>query len=138
MVNHIQKSFNVDPHDFVMEFHTTYGMPVGGGINGVGFLSPERSKLRFDLIDEEYAELIQAYVANDLEEVADALGDLVYVIYGMAIEMGINLGAVLEEIQESNMSKLGEDGLPIYREDGKVLKGPNFHKPNITRALYGA
>ena len=133
-MNDVRMSFNVDPHDLVMEFHTTYGMPVG---NKVDWLTQERINLRKNLIDEEYNELIDAIVVRDMEEVADALGDLVYVVYGMAIEMGINLGAVLEEIQESNMSKLGEDGLPIYREDGKVLKGPNFFPPNITRALYG-
>lgn len=68
-------------------------------------------------------------------DVADALGDLVYVIYGMALEMGYDLRAVIQEIHGSNMTKLGEDGQPIYREDGKVLKGPNYMQPNIPAAL---
>lgn len=72
---------------------------------------------------------------RDIIESADALADLVYVIYGMALECGINLPAVLAEVQSSNMSKLGEDGKPIYREDGKVLKGPGFFVPNIARGL---
>lgn len=126
-------SHNVDPHDLVMEFHTTYGMPVG---DKPQFLTKEREKLRIALIDEEYTdELLPALKEGNLVEVADALGDLVYVIYGMAIEMGINLGAILLEIQDSNMSKLGINGKPIYREDGKVLKGPNFKEPDILRVL---
>lgn len=71
-------------------------------------------------------------------EVADALGDLVYVIYGFALEMGYDLRAVIKEIHASNMTKLGEDGKPIYREDGKVLKGPNYVKPNIEAVLFDA
>lgn len=71
-------------------------------------------------------------------EIADALGDLVYVIYGFALEMGYDLRAVIKEIHASNMTKLGEDGKPIYREDGKVLKGPNYVKPNIPAVLFDA
>lgn len=73
--------------------------------------------------------------ARDTVEVADALGDLIYVIYGMALELGIPLSRVLDEIQASNLSKLGADGQPIYREDGKVLKGPDYFPPDISRAL---
>jgi predicted HAD superfamily Cof-like phosphohydrolase len=82
-----------------------------------------------DLISEEYGELEAAVIHGDILETADALGDLVYVIYGMAIEMGINLSAIMTEIQRSNMSKLGEDG--------KVLKGPNFSPPDLEKVLYG-
>jgi NTP pyrophosphatase (non-canonical NTP hydrolase) len=117
-----------------MEWHVTYGVPVG---NYPRLLHPTREILRMDLISEEYGELEAAVIHGDILETADALGDLVYVIYGMAIEMGINLSAIMTEIQRSNMSKLGEDGKPIFREDGKVLKGPNFSPPDLEKVLYG-
>src|SRR6185369_7113579 len=88
-----------------------------------------------ELIREEYKELLDAVENGSFVEVIDALADMTYVIFGMAIECGTNLDLVLEEVQRSNMSKLGEDGKPIYREDGKVLKGPNFSKPDIPAVL---
>lgn len=122
------------PHDLVMEFHEKYKIPIGDFTTPF-MLSEERDELRMNLVDEEYNELVSAYDKRDMIEMVDALGDLVYVIYGWAIEMGVNLDAILEEIQRSNMSKLGENGEPIYREDGKVLKGPNFTGPNFSHVL---
>jgi len=84
---------------------------------------------------ESLPRLLEFSDKRDGAEAADALGDLVYVIYGMALEMGYDLRAVIQEIHGSNMTKLGEDGQPIYREDGKVLKGPNYMKPNVPAAL---
>jgi predicted HAD superfamily Cof-like phosphohydrolase len=123
----------VDPHDLVMEWHTKYNVPVG---QYSVLLSPEREKLRMDLIKEEYKELLTAVAEYNFIETIDALADLIYVIYGMAIEMGVNLGPVLTEIQRSNMSKLGADGKPIFRDDGKVLKGPNYSPPNLRKVIY--
>lgn len=121
------------PHDLVMEWHDTYNVPVG---QRPDFLTPSRERLRMNLIEEEWNELILAVHNHDFLGIIDALGDLTYVIYGMAIEMGVNLDSVLEEIQRSNMSKLGEDGKPIFREDGKVLKGPNFSPPNLEGVIF--
>ncbi len=125
--------YGVDPHNLVMEWHEKYNVPIGLRPN---ILTPDRLDLRLGLIDEERDELREAVEAEDLIDIADALGDMVYVIYGMAIELGINLSSVMSEIQSSNMSKLGEDGKPIFREDGKVLKGPNYHPPLLKRVLY--
>lgn len=91
--------------------------------------------LRYDLIKEELDELYEAMAKKDIVEVADALSDLLYVVYGAGHAFGIDLDACFEEVQQSNMSKLGEDGNPIYREDGKVLKGPNFFEPNLKKVL---
>ncbi len=121
-----------DPHDLVKEWHLTYGVPVGTTPS----LLTDRLSLRLGLIEEEWLELAEAVESQSLIETLDALGDMVYVIYGMAIEMGVNLSEVLDEIQRSNMSKLGHDGNPIYREDGKVLKGPNYTPPDIASVLF--
>ena len=94
------------------------------------------SELRFNLIDEELKELRQALDERNLIEVADALTDLLYVVYGAGHSFGINLDKCFEEVHNSNMSKLDEDGEPIYREDGKVLKGPNYWQPDLKRVLY--
>ena len=96
-----------------------------------------RNLLRFNLMKEENEEYIEAANNNDLVEVADALGDMLYILCGTIIEHGLQdkIDDVFNEIQRSNMSKLGEDGKPIYREDGKVLKGPNYFKPNISEIL---
>lgn len=118
--------------ELVQEFHEIYKAPIA---KTVGFLTKERQKMRLGLIDEERIELQEALDAGDIVEVADALGDMIYVINGLAIEMGIPLDAVVREIHRSNMSKLGLDGQPIYREDGKVLKGPNYFKPDIKKVL---
>jgi predicted HAD superfamily Cof-like phosphohydrolase len=87
------------------------------------------------LIEEELNELKEAIANDDLVEVADALADLLYVVYGAGAAFGINLDACFHEVHSSNMSKLGEDGKPIYREDGKVMKGPNFREPALRDIL---
>jgi len=91
--------------------------------------------LRIDLIQEELDELALGIDNNDIVEVADALTDLLYVVYGAGHAFGIDLDECFTEVHESNMSKLGEDGRPIYREDGKVLKGPNYFVPNLEEIL---
>ena len=93
-------------------------------------------KLRVRLIQEELTELIQALAVNDEVEVADALTDILYVTYGAGHAFGVDLDACFKEVQESNMSKLGEDGKPVYRADGKVQKGPNYWKPDLSKILY--
>ena len=97
----------------------------------------EKNKLRFNLMKEENEEYLNAANNNDLIEVADALGDMLYILCGTIIEHGFQykIDEIFDEIQNSNMSKLGRDGKPIYREDGKVLKGPNYFKPNIEKIL---
>ncbi len=142
-----------DPEALVRRFHHVYGLPVQA--DGAS-LERESLHMRMSLIAEEFAELVGAVYGqaarNEVEsgyrsavavddggrdavEAADALADLVYVIYGMALETGIDLAAVLAEVQRSNMSKLGADGKPIYREDGKVLKGPGYFAPDVAQVL---
>jgi predicted HAD superfamily Cof-like phosphohydrolase len=97
-------------------------------------LSSEKiNKLRIDLIKEELEELTEAMQKKDLLEVADALTDILYVTYGAGHAFGINLDACFNEVQNSNMSKLGKDGKPIYNESGKVMKGPNYFKPDLSK-----
>ena len=100
-------------------------------------LGTNKNNLRFNLMKEENEEYLEAANNNDMVEVADALGDMLYILCGTIIEHGMQhkIDEVFSEIQNSNMSKLGDDGNPIYREDGKVLKGPNYFKPNIKRIL---
>lgn len=119
------------PLDAVKKFHETYGLGVSQ--KPIASLGKAKNLLRFNLMKEENEEYIAAANANDIVEVADALGDMLYILCGTMIEHGMQekIEAVFDEIQNSNMSKLGEDGKPIYREDGKVLKGPNYFKPNI-------
>lgn len=101
------------------------------------FPNHERVALRLDLIFEETQELVVAVSAYDIIEVADALADLLYVTYGAALEFGIPIDRIFEEVHRSNMTKLGEDGQPLYREgDAKVLKGPNYERPNIEGVLF--
>ncbi len=88
-------------------------------------------KLRFALLEEEWQEYVEAEKENDIVGIADALADMIYIINGTAVSYGIPLDEVFSEVHNSNMSKLGEDGKPILREDGKVLKGPNYFRPNI-------
>ena len=97
----------------------------------------EKNKLRFNLMREENEEYLEAANNNDIIEVADALGDMLYILCGTIIEHGMQhkIDEIFNQIQSSNMSKLGADGNPIYREDGKVLKGPNYFKPDIEGAL---
>ena len=119
----------------VHEFHTAFKLNIQNSptIN----ISEDRKQLRFELMKEENEEYLEAAKNNDLVEVADALGDMLYILCGTIIEHGMQdkITEVFDEIQRSNMSKLGEDGKPIYREDGKVLKGPSYFKPNIAEIL---
>ena len=93
------------------------------------------TSLRYDLIKEELGELKEAMDKKDIKEVADALTDILYVTYGAGHAFGIDLDKCFEEVQNSNMSKLGDNGEPIYNEHGKVMKGPNFFKPNLKKFL---
>lgn len=125
-------NIKISPHILVTEFHNTYNMP----IRDTPTLDIPARKMRLELILEEAQEYAEAEAMGDLVEMADALADLVYVAYGAALEHGIDLDHVLQEVQRSNLSKLHhETGLPIYREDGKVLKGENFSPPDIYNVL---
>lgn len=93
-------------------------------------------KLRLKLIDEEFLELVDACHSKDIVGVADALTDLLYVIYGAGHSFGIDLDKCYQEVHDSNMSKLGEDGKPMKRADGKVMKSPNYRPPNLTNVLF--
>ncbi len=119
----------------VKAFHTAFKL--GHSETPKADLGNDKNMLRFNLMKEENEEYLEAANNNDLVEVADALGDLLYILCGTIIEHGMQykIEEVFDEIQRSNMSKLGEDGNPIYREDGKVLKGPNYFKPNIDSIL---
>ncbi len=97
------------------------------------FPSEKITSLRYDLINEELEEFKEAISKRDIKEVADALTDILYVTYGAGHAFGINLDKCFEEVQNSNMSKLGEDGKPIYNDKGKVMKGPNYFKPNLKK-----
>jgi len=99
----------------------------------VGFPNDKTTSLRYDLIREELDELKEAIDNKDIKEVADALTDILYVTYGAGHSFGINLDKCFEEVQNSNMSKLGSDGKPIFNEKGKVMKGPNYFKPNLSK-----
>lgn len=116
-------------------FHETYGLGVSDEIKAD--LGTLKNELRFNLMKEENEEYLEAVQNNDIIEVADALGDMLYILCGTILEHGLQhkIEAVFDEIQRSNMSKLGEDGKPIYREDGKVMKGPNYFKPNFEEIL---
>ena len=97
------------------------------------FSTDKINKLRIDLIKEELDELQEAMKNNDLLEVADALTDILYVTYGAGHAFGVDLDKCFDEVQNSNMSKLGENGEPIYNESGKVMKGPNYFKPDLSK-----
>ena len=126
----MQKQLNA-----VKLFHTTYGLGVSEEIKAD--LGTQKNNLRFELMKEENEEYLEAVQNNDIVEIADALGDMLYILCGTILEHGLQhkIEAVFDEIQRSNMSKLGEDGKPIYREDGKVMKGPNYFKPNFEAIL---
>ena len=119
----------------VHEFHTAFKL--GMNSTPVANIGEDRNRLRFNLMKEENEEYLEAAQNSDLVEVADALGDMLYILCGTIIEHGMQdkIEEVFNEIQRSNMSKLGEDGQPIYREDGKVLKGPNYFKPHLKEIL---
>ncbi|MDC0631437.1 nucleoside triphosphate pyrophosphohydrolase family protein [Candidatus Pelagibacter sp.] len=118
--------------DKVGTFMKTFGQEVK---NKPSFSNDKINKLRIDLIKEELEELTEAMQKKDLLEVADALTDILYVTYGAGHAFGINLDKCFDEVQNSNMSKLGEDGKPIYNESGKVMKGPNYFKPDFSKIL---
>ena len=116
----------------VGKFMKTFGQEV----KSKSSLSSDKiNMLRINLIEEELEELKQAINQKNLTEVADALTDILYVTYGAGHAFGINLDKCFEEVQNSNMSKLGDDGKPIFSEKGKVLKGPNYFKPNLSNLL---
>lgn len=116
-------------------FHNSFGLGVSKTMKAD--LGETKNKLRFNLMDEENKEYFEAAQNNDLVEVADALGDMLYILCGTILEHGMQhkIEEVFDEIQRSNMSKLNTDGKPIYREDGKVLKGPHYFKPKIKEIL---
>lgn len=119
----------------VQLFHQTFGAPVG--TSPKADIPEDRKELRFNLMKEENEEYQEAVKNNDIVEIADALGDMLYILCGTIIEHGLQhkIEEVFDEIQRSNMSKLGEDGKPIYRNDGKVMKGPNYFKPDFAKIL---
>ena len=116
--------------DKVKTFMETFGQEVK---SKPSFSNEKINKLRYDLIKEELDELNEAMKNKDLLEVADALTDILYVTYGAGHAFGINLDKCFEEVQNSNMSKLGENGKPIYNESGKVMKGPKYFKPDLSK-----
>ena len=113
-------------------FMKTFGQEVK---DKPSFSTDKINKLRLDLIKEELSELTEAMNNKDLLEVADALTDILYVTYGAGHAFGINLDKCFEEVQNSNMSKLDDNGKPIYNEHGKVMKGPNYFKPDLNKFL---
>ena len=118
--------------DKVGTFMKTFGQEVK---SKPSFSTDKINKLRLDLIKEELTELTEAMNNKDLLEVADALTDILYVTYGAGHAFGINLDKCFEEVQNSNMSKLDENGKPIYNEHGKVMKGPNYFKPDLSKFI---
>ena len=123
------------PIEAVTLFHRAFGLGIEN--KPTASLPETLSMLRFNLMKEENEEYLEAAKTGNLIEVGDALGDMLYILCGTIISHGFQdkIEAVFDEIQRSNMSKLGEDGKPIYRKDGKVLKGPNYFKPNLKKIL---
>jgi predicted HAD superfamily Cof-like phosphohydrolase len=119
----------------VEKFHDAFG--INNEHSPIAEVGDKTIDLRYKLMREENEEYLEAAKNNDLVEIADALGDQLYILCGTILSHGMQhkIAEVFEEIQKSNMSKLGEDGKPIYREDGKVLKGPNYFKPNIKEII---
>ena len=116
----------------VKKFMETFGQEVK---TKVEFPSDKIVKLRYDLIKEELDEFGEAIKGKNLKEIADSLTDILYVTYGAGHSFGINLDKCFNEVQQSNMSKLGDDGKPIYNEQGKVMKGPKYFKPDLSKFL---
>ena len=116
----------------VKAFMNTYGQDVK---EKASFPEDSIVQLRVDLIEEELNELKEAIKNNDIVEVADALTDILYVTYGAGHSFGVNLDKCFDEVQRSNMSKLGEDGKPIYNDSGKVMKGPNYSVPDLKKII---
>ena len=116
----------------VKKFMQTFGQQIK---EKAEFPDEKITKLRYELIEEELQELKEAIDKKDIKEVADALTDILYVTYGAGHAFGINLDSCFDEVQNSNMSKLDENGNPIYHENGKVLKGPNYFEPNLKKFI---
>ena len=114
----------------VKKFMETFGQEIR---EKAGFPNEKITSLRYDLIKEELDELKEAMDNKDIKEVADALTDILYVTYGAGHAFGVDLDKCFEEVQNSNMSKLGSDGKPIYNDKGKVMKGPNYFKPDLRK-----
>ena len=114
----------------VKKFMETFGQEIR---EKASFPDDKITSLRYELIQEELDELREAIDSKDIKEVADALTDILYVTYGAGHAFGINLDKCFEEVQNSNMSKLGSDGKPIYNDKGKVMKGPNYFKPDLNK-----
>ena len=114
----------------VKKFMETFGQEIK---EKAGFPDDKITSLRYELIKEELDELREAIDSKDIKEAADALTDILYVTYGAGHAFGINLDKCFEEVQNSNMSKLGTDGKPIYNDKGKVMKGPNYFKPDLNK-----
>ena len=114
----------------VKKFMETFGQEIK---EKASFPNDKTTILRYELIKEELSELKEAIDAKDIKEVADALTDILYVTYGAGHAFGIDLDKCFKEVQNSNMSKLGQDGKPIFNEKGKVMKGPNYFKPNLSK-----
>ena len=114
----------------VRKFMETFGQEIK---EKASFPNDKITSLRYELIKEELDELKEAIDKKDIKEVADALTDILYVTYGAGHAFGIDLDKCFKEVQNSNMSKLGKDGKPIYNENGKVMKGPNYFKPNLSK-----
>ena len=126
----MQKQINA-----VKQFHDVF--KINYSYNLLDNLGEKHNKLRFELMKEENEEYLQAVQNKDIVEIADALGDMLYILCGTILEHGLQykIEAVFDEIHRSNMSKLDNDGAPIYREDGKVIKGPNYFRPNLVPIL---
>jgi predicted HAD superfamily Cof-like phosphohydrolase len=116
----------------VKQFHEIYNCNIG---SRPVFPCDDERELRKKLLKEEFDEYLRAEEDNDLVEVADALGDMLYIIYGTAVSYGLPINDIFDEIHNSNLSKLDENGNPIRREDGKILKGPNYFKPDISSII---
>ena len=131
----------VTPYQAVKEFHEAYGLVVREPGDPIDFSFENDSvdelmSLRGSLNEEEWVELQDAWLDEDLVEYADAVCDLIYVLAGSLVSFGVDLDACFAEVHRSNMSKLGKDGKPIVREDGKILKGPNYTPPDLRRIIY--
>ena len=126
----MQKQINA-----VKQFHSAFGLGISDSVKAD--LGEKTNVLRYNLMKEENEEYLEAVRNDDIVEIADALGDMLYILCGTILEHGLQhkIEAVFDEIQRSNMSKLDDNGLPIYREDGKVMKGPNYFKPDIALML---
>jgi predicted HAD superfamily Cof-like phosphohydrolase len=135
-VRRVRRRSRPRPQDQVAEFHRVFELPSrpSPGMTGVDSVLRD---LRIRLLEEEVAEFREATEAEDIVAVADAIGDILYVAYGAAITYGIDADAVVAEVHRSNMSKLGPDGRPVRRADGKVLKPSSYHPPDIESVLFG-